>query len=121
MALVEVPDNVVWIDELGLKVMMLLLFPVFLFVVDIVITISFFIISVFFRTVIVISTFVFVSFMVDFVLLKLLKVIRNAWTVERARVLKLWPNVLHLHFVLSVLKDLKVVTSLKKSPILIVM
>ncbi len=77
---------------------MLLLFVVFLFVVDIIITISFFfILSVFLRMVIVISAFVFVGYMVDFVLLKLLKGIRNAWTVERARVLKFWPNILDLH------------------------
>ncbi len=77
---------------------MQLLFVVFLFGVDIIITISFFfILSVFLRLVVVISAFVFVGFMVDFVLLKLLKGIRNAWTVERTRVLKAWPNILHLY------------------------
>ncbi len=81
---------------------MLLLLLVFLIGVDIIITISFvFVLSVSLRMVIVISAFVFVGYMVDFVLLKLLKGIRNAWTVERARVLEVWPNILHLHSVYS--------------------
>ncbi len=78
---------------------MLLLFVVFLFVVDItIITISFFfILSGFLRIVIVISAFIFISLVFAFDLLKLLMMIHNGWMVERAKVLKVWPNILHLH------------------------